>query len=81
MWACANLHLVFEQMRVRARQLQRGAVPVDADGHDAPRIMVLGPESAGKTALCRILTNYAVRAGVPRSPVFVNLDPAEAGLL
>jgi hypothetical protein len=48
---------------------------------EAPRVLVLGPESAGKTSLCKILTNYAVRMGVPRSPVYVNLDPSEASVV
>ncbi|KAH7107704.1 Pre-mRNA cleavage complex II protein Clp1-domain-containing protein [Auriculariales sp. MPI-PUGE-AT-0066] len=66
------------QMRVRARQAQRGSRSPNGI-MEAPRILVLGPEGAGKTSLCKILTNYAVRMGVPRSPVLVNLDPSEGG--
>ena len=34
--------------------------------------MVVGPEDIGKTTLCKMLLNWAVRVG--HSPVFVDLD-------
>ena len=34
--------------------------------------MVVGPQDVGKSTLCRILLNYAVRMG--RAPIFVDLD-------
>ncbi|EPQ29518.1 uncharacterized protein PFL1_02737 [Pseudozyma flocculosa PF-1] len=39
-----------------------------------PRVMVLGPESAGKTSLIKFLSNYALR-----SPVVASLGKGEAG--
>ena len=34
--------------------------------------MVAGPVDVGKSTLCKLLSNYAVRLG--RRPVFVDLD-------
>lgn len=39
-----------------------------------PRVMVLGPESSGKTSLIKFLANYALR-----SPVVASLGKGEAG--
>ncbi|SNX87203.1 Protein CLP1 [Melanopsichium pennsylvanicum] len=39
-----------------------------------PRVMVLGPESAGKSSLIKFLANYALR-----SPAVANLGKGEAG--
>ena len=44
---------------------------------DPPRVLVVGPEHSGKTTVCKILTNYAVRAGQNWSPFLVNVDPSE----
>ncbi|TDL25011.1 Clp1-domain-containing protein [Rickenella mellea] len=78
-----NLHLAFEQMRVKALRKQRNSpTPDDADGGvpaDSPRVLVLGPENAGKTTACKILTNYAVRTGQGWCPMLVNIDPSEGG--
>lgn len=63
-----NTHFALEGLREQASRT----------GGYAPRVLVLGPEDAGKTSLCKILTGYAVRSG--RSPVFVNLDPGEGVL-
>ena len=43
-----------------------------------PRILILGPENAGKTTLVKILASYATRTGY--QPAVVNTDPKE-GLL
>eukprot|EP00052_Salpingoeca_macrocollata_P017375 m.141249 g.141249 ORF g.141249 m.141249 type:complete len:418 (-) comp20372_c0_seq2:466-1719(-) len=40
-----------------------------------PRVMVVGPPDVGKTTLCRILLNYAVRLG--DTPLLVDLDVRE----
>ncbi|KAL8911302.1 MAG: hypothetical protein Q9171_003510 [Xanthocarpia ochracea] len=64
----ANLHLALERKREEAT----------STGRDGPRVLVLGPEDAGKTSLVKLLTAYATRSG--RQPVTVNLDPKE-GLL
>ncbi|KAJ2605027.1 Cleavage polyadenylation factor subunit clp1 [Coemansia sp. RSA 1722] len=63
-----NVHMGLQQLRVQAHG--------EKDSEAAPRVMVVGPEDCGKTSICKILLNYAVR--MEESPVFVNLDPAEA---
>jgi len=57
-----NNHVALEQMREKA----------DKTGLRGPRVMVVGPQDVGKSTLCRILLNYAVRMG--RAPIFVDLD-------
>ncbi|KAL8784840.1 MAG: hypothetical protein Q9213_003744 [Squamulea squamosa] len=64
----ANLHFALERKREEAI----------LTGRDGPRVLVLGPEDAGKTSFVKLLTAYATRSG--RQPVTVNLDPKE-GLL
>ncbi|XP_070566649.1 polyribonucleotide 5'-hydroxyl-kinase Clp1-like isoform X2 [Ptychodera flava] len=57
-----NSHAALEQMRQQAeREESRG-----------PRVMIVGPTDVGKSTLCRLLLNYAVRVG--RRPTFVDLD-------
>lgn len=80
MAAYANLHIAFEQMRVRALRTLHGSPPHgdDPDASTAPpRILILGPENSGKTTVCKTLINYAVRAGQSWSPLLVNVDPSE----
>ena len=68
----ANLHLLLEQMRVRAHRNNRGAAS-NSDheashiGVEPPRVLVVGPESSGKTPVCKILINYAVRGPLQRT--------------
>lgn len=69
MTSYSNLHFALEKLRAIA-----GDFPV-AQG---PRVMIIGPEDAGKTSLIKILTAYAVRQG--RKPCVVNLDPKEGML-
>lgn len=64
----ANLHFALETMREEAQD----------SGKDGPRVLLLGPENAGKTSLAKILTAYATKVG--RQPLVVNLDPTEAML-
>ena len=64
----ANLHFALERIREDA--------PTQAK--DGPRVLVLGPENAGKTSLVKLLTAYATRSG--RQPVAVNLDTKESML-
>lgn len=64
----ANLHFALERQRDEAT----------SSGRDGPRVLILGPEDAGKTSLVKLLTAYATRSG--RQPLAVNLDPKE-GLL
>ncbi|KAG8954256.1 Cleavage polyadenylation factor subunit clp1, partial [Tulasnella sp. 424] len=71
----SNLHVVFEQMRIRAKN--HTGHPSTAP--EPPRVLIIGPEDSGKTTAAKILTNYSVR--VPRvcTPVLVNVDPSEGG--
>lgn len=59
-----NLHMGLEQMRRKAEAV--------AEPETGPRVMVTGPVDVGKSTLCKLLLNYAVRLG--RRPVFVDLD-------
>lgn len=64
----ANVHFALETMRQDAQE----------SGKDGPRVLLLGPENAGKTTLAKILTAYATKVG--RQPLVVNLDPTEGML-
>ncbi|WEW60913.1 Cleavage polyadenylation factor subunit clp1 [Emydomyces testavorans] len=64
----ANVHFALEAMRQEAT----------AAGREGPRVLILGPENAGKTSLVKILTGYATKVG--RQPLVVNLDPSEGML-
>jgi polyribonucleotide 5'-hydroxyl-kinase len=64
----ANVHFALEDARTQAEE---------EDG-TGPRLMLVGPENVGKTALAKILAAYAVKQ--ERWPVFVNLDPKEGAL-
>ncbi|KAI0748375.1 Pre-mRNA cleavage complex II protein Clp1-domain-containing protein [Daedaleopsis nitida] len=83
MSAYGNVHMAFECMRVRALAALRGSpLPEgehDPSGSDPPRVLVLGPENSGKTTVCKIFTNYAVRAGQGWTPIYVNTDSSEGG--
>lgn len=78
----ANVHMALEGMRVSALAAVHGS-PLQEDdvdektGTEAPRVLVLGPENSGKTSVCKILTNYAVRMGQNWTPMLVNVDPSE----
>lgn len=61
-----NLHGMLETARDEAQ----------ADG--GPRMLVVGPDHAGKSSLVRSLAAWAVKGG--RTPTIVNMDPRE-GLL
>lgn len=80
MAAYANVHIAFEQMRVRALRILHGSPASDDDASanaEPPRVLVLGLDNSGKTTVCKILTNYAVRAGQNWSPTLINVDPSE----
>lgn len=64
----ANVHFALETMRQEAQ----------GSGKDGPRVLLLGPENAGKTSLAKVLTAYATKVG--RQPLVVNLDPTEGML-
>jgi polyribonucleotide 5'-hydroxyl-kinase len=57
-----NTHSAIEQMRVKAEER----------GSTGPITMICGPTDVGKSTLCRILINYAVRLG--HRPIFADLD-------
>ncbi len=63
-----NTHFALEKLRDEAQQNR-------AEG---PRVLVVGPNNAGKTSLVKLLTAYAIRMG--RQPMVVNTDSRE-GLL
>ncbi|KFB36609.1 protein CLP1 homolog [Anopheles ziemanni] len=63
-----NANSALEHLRNKAEQ-------EDAQG---PIVMVVGPMDVGKTTLCRIFLNYAVRLG--RRPIFVDLDVGQGGI-
>ncbi|KAI0302220.1 Pre-mRNA cleavage complex II protein Clp1-domain-containing protein [Russula brevipes] len=83
MHAYANVHLALEKMRVRALSSHRGSPlppgPEQEIDPEPPRVLVLGPEYSGKTTVCKILANYAVRAGQGWTPMYVNANPGEGG--
>ena len=64
----ANLHFALEKLRKEA----------STTGRDAPRVLIVGPENAGKTSLVKLLTAYATRSG--RQPIAINLDTKEGML-
>lgn len=57
-----NTHSAIEQMRTKA----------DERGTRGPITLVVGPTDVGKSTICRILINYAVRLG--HRPIFADLD-------
>lgn len=66
----ANLHFALEMLRDQSAA-NNGAVM-------GPRVLVVGASNAGKTALVKTLTAYAVKSG--RQPIVVNLDPRQGML-
>ena len=68
MMSYANAHFALETLREKSLQT----------GELGPRVLVVGPENAGKTSVVKILTSYAVKFG--RQPVVVNLDPRQGML-
>lgn len=64
----ANTHFALEKLRHQAV----------GNGKEGPRVLIVGPENAGKTSLVKVLTGYATRIG--RQPVVVNLDSREGML-
>ncbi|XP_049546207.1 protein CLP1 homolog [Anopheles darlingi] len=63
-----NANSALEHLRSKAEK-------EDAQG---PIVMVVGPTDVGKTTLCRIFLNYAVRLG--RRPIYVDLDVGQGGI-
>lgn len=63
-----NAHTALEQLRTDA----------EANNTRGPIVMVVGPGDVGKSTLCRILLNYAVRMG--RRPIYVDLDVGQGSI-
>jgi len=63
-----NAHGALETMRRSA----------EVDGNRGPVVLVVGPQDAGKTTVCRLLVNYAVRLG--RRPIYVDLDVGQGSI-
>lgn len=89
----ANVALLLEQRRLRAWKKAREAEE-GAGGHlhpgpsndvggpsTPPRVLVIGPESSGKTSLCKMLVNYGVRTLPGWTPILANLDTSDVNLL
>ncbi|XP_065093064.1 protein CLP1 homolog [Ochlerotatus camptorhynchus] len=63
-----NCNSALEHLRAKAEQ----------DELQGPVAMIVGPTDVGKTTLCRIFLNYAVRLG--RRPIYVDLDVGQGGI-
>ncbi|KAH8300698.1 hypothetical protein KR018_007485 [Drosophila ironensis] len=63
-----NCHAALEQFRIEAEERDRRG----------PVAMVVGPTDVGKSTLCRILLNYAVRVG--RRPLYADLDVGQGAI-
>jgi polyribonucleotide 5'-hydroxyl-kinase len=57
-----NSHQVIHNLREEAK----------ASGGQGPRVVVAGPTDSGKSSMCRMLLNWAVRA--QHQPTYVDLD-------
>ena len=66
--AAVNTNAQLEALRDEAATM----TPVVGEG---PRVLIVGPPESGKSSLAKVLTAYAVKLG--RTPVFVDLDPAD----
>lgn len=80
MTAYVNLHFALEAKRnaVISSHSHGDETNGASNGDSAslgPRVLVVGPENAGKTSLVKLLTAYATRMG--RVPTVINLDPRE----
>ncbi|KAL1513262.1 hypothetical protein ABEB36_002691 [Hypothenemus hampei] len=64
----SNCHAALEIMRSECEN----------DNKRGPIAMVVGPQDVGKSTLCKILLNYAVRMG--RRPVYVDLDVGQGSI-
>ncbi|EFJ41740.1 hypothetical protein VOLCADRAFT_67961, partial [Volvox carteri f. nagariensis] len=62
-----NVHQTLNQRREEARKAAPGSA-----GCRGPVVVVVGPTDSGKSTLCRLLGNWAVRSGW--QPTFVDLD-------
>lgn len=63
-----NTHSALEQLRFKAEERNT----------TGPILMIVGPGDVGKSTLCRIMLNYAVRSG--HRPIFVDLDVGQGSI-
>lgn len=63
-----NSHAALEQLRVEA----------DEKDTQGPIAMIVGPTDVGKSTICKIFLNYAVRQG--RTPLFADLDVGQGSI-
>jgi len=61
-----NVHHALENLRKESDTKENKTGPV---------VMVVGPQDVGKTTVCRLLVNYAVRQS--RRPIYVDLDVSQ----
>jgi polyribonucleotide 5'-hydroxyl-kinase len=64
----ANTHFALEKLRDEASE----------KGGEGPKVLVVGPNNAGKTSLVKILAAYAIKLG--RQPMVINADNREGML-
>lgn len=62
MWELVNLNHVLEQMRQQALMLKE----------EGPRVFVTGSVNSGKSSICKILINYALKLGW--KPLLADID-------
>jgi len=67
-----NTHAALEQLRQKAEEA-RGK-----ENARGPICMLVGPTDVGKSTVCRLLLNYAVRLG--RKPIYVDLDVGQGSI-
>jgi len=58
--------------------LNRRRLAAQETSSPGPRVIIVGPTDSGKSSLCRILTNYAVRMGW--EPMVVDLDLGQGSI-
>lgn len=63
-----NSHAALEQLRIAS----------DENNENGPVAMIVGPCDVGKSTVCRIFLNYAVRQG--RTPICVDLDVGQGSI-
>lgn len=68
-----NTHACLERMRILADENL-----TQNNDTRGPVTMIVGPADVGKSTLCKVLLNYAVRRG--RRPIFVDLDVGQGSL-
>eukprot|EP00887_Chlorella_sp_A99_P003151 scaffold9.g3151.t1 len=81
-----NVHDALEARRQAAQQAeqqqqqqqQNGGAEAGSGRAEGPRCFVVGPTDSGKSTLCKILINYAVRQGW--APTMVDLDIGQGSI-